>query len=543
MDHTQIAQQHPLYQSMAQTWRLLLDVYEGTGGFLDGSYLHPHPREVEYAFTEDSTTKVRTYDYRTVKAETVRFKRRKALARYENFAQVILDVFMGYLYAKSVSRVIGKPGSSSSTHPLQQWWEDVDGQGTHIDDWIRQAHTLTALLGHTFVVMDRPPLDSAPRSKADQAVPFLRVYTPLDAVDWIADGTGVRAIKLIEAIGRTDLSEPPMALQTTAPAAAATGDGARKDVQYRTWDAQSWRIYDGAGSLIGQGDHGMGRAPVIVFSGRRRATIPVIGRSILGDPRLYLDHFNLVSEQRSLERDQTFSVLSIELGQDQPLEDAKAIAGDTIGTANALFSRGPAKFIAADASNLEHYERAILALERTIYRLVGLPWEGDSKQAETAESRKLKAMDLNRLLSGMADEAERLEYAIAKAWFVAQDGPERGAENFAAAELTIEYPDEFQTQEVIDEVMELTAKLSAGMGRTANRIMRERALPVLLPDLTEAQQKDVTDELSSEAGSAADASSQFRADLLKVTGQRMPAETMDKEDESDEPDGPEAMNG
>ena len=524
MDKPRLTQQHPLYTTLASTWRLLLDVYEGTGGFLDGSYLIPHPREVEYAFSEDPVTKVRTFDYNTVRQETTRFKKRKVLARYENFAQIILDTLLDYLYAKAPSRVIGGQATAEDGHPLMQWWEDVDGEGTHITDWVKRTHTLAALMGHAFVAMDRPPLDVAPRSKADQPAPFLRVYTPLDALDWIARGRSLRAVKFIEAVGRDDLNEAPLAAVSTTPTASATGDGARKSVQYRIWDGETWQVYDQDGGLLGRGDHGMGELPVLVFTGRPRATLPIVGRSVLGDPRLFRDHFNLVSEKRSLERDQTFSLLNIELGTDQLAEEAKSLAGETVSTSSALFTRGPAKFIAPEAGPVAHYERELQNLERTIYRLVGLPWDGDGKQAETAESRKLKAMDLNRLLAGMAAEAERVEYAIARQWFIAQDGPERGQAAYEASELSIEYPTEFQTSEILDEILELRAKLSANLGPTASRILRERAVPVLLPDLTADQLATVTEEIGTTPVNTPDAASQFRGDMLKAMAEQRPGE-------------------
>jgi hypothetical protein len=40
----------------------------------------------------------------------------------------------------------------------------------------------------------------------------------------------------------------------------------------------------------------------------------VIGQSVLNDPALYVDLYNLTSEQRELLRNQTFSILNVVLG-------------------------------------------------------------------------------------------------------------------------------------------------------------------------------------------------------------------------------------
>jgi hypothetical protein len=268
---------------------------------------------------------------------------------------------------------------------------------------------------------------------------------------------------------------------------------------------------------VGQGEHNMGTVPVLTFQGRPRATVSIVGRSLLGDPRLYKDHFNLISEKRALERDQTFSILSIQLGQDQPLEEAKALTSDTVGTANALYSRGPAHFIAPDAAQIAHYERELEALERKIYRLVGLPWEGDTHQAETADSRRIKATELTRLLTGLADEAERIDYGIARLYFSAMDGPDQGPVHFAATPLHIEYPHEFQAQSALDEIAQLQAVLSAGLGNTANKLARQRSLPILLPDLSDEERATIQSEISTTPITAADASAQFKADLTRIT--------------------------
>lgn len=524
MDPILLKQCHPLYRKWAPTWRLLGDVFEGDGGFLDGSYLVPHPREVEYevsvvSHTNDAgeTIKTTVVNYDRIVRETQKFKRRKALARYENFAAIIGETLLAYLYAKAPSRVIK---GASTGHPLEAWWQNVDGEGTHVGDWLPYAHLLAAIYGHTLIAMDRPVTNEPPRSKADQRAPFLRVYGPLDMPDWIAEGREVRAAKFIEAISRTTLDQSATPLQQPLDG-AALGDGARQDVQWRLWDETSWRVYDNEGALLDSGDHQMGEVPVVVLQGRPRALVRLIGRSVLGDPRLYKDHFNLLSEQRALERDQTFSILNIPLGPEQTLDDAKALAGDTVGTTNALFTRDKAAaFIAPPDAPLAHYREQVTALERKIYRLVGLPWDGDSKQAETAESRKIKALDLNRLLASMADEAERVEYQLARLWFLAMEGPEKGEAAYEASGLSIKYPDEFQTQEILDVIAELRAKLSAGLGKTANTIARRRALPVLLPDLTQEETATVSAELESTPVSAADAASQFRGDLMKMVGQQ-----------------------
>ncbi len=41
----QVKTTHPAFLTLQPVWQQLRDVREGTGGFLDGSYLVAHPRE------------------------------------------------------------------------------------------------------------------------------------------------------------------------------------------------------------------------------------------------------------------------------------------------------------------------------------------------------------------------------------------------------------------------------------------------------------------------------------------------------------------
>lgn len=531
-----VTQQHPLYQLWAPIWRRLGDVYEGAGGFLDGSYLVPHPRELIYPTSKDATTGLVTVNTNGTPTETLRFRRRKELARYENFAAIVLDTLIDYLSSKQPTRAIEAEGEGQE-HPLRAWWQDVDGARTHIDDWVKTQQLLAAVYGHVFVAMDRPVQATPPGTRAEQASPILAVYLPLDTPDWIASGKALTHVLFIEAVERESLDASPKPVGAAlSQAGAATGDGARASVQYRLWTPTAWTAYDEGGRVVQTGAHEMGVTPIVPFYGRRRATIRVVGRSVLGDPKLYIDHYNLLSEKRSIERDQTFSILNIPLKDEQAVEDAQALAGNVIGTSNVLFSRLPAAFIEPSEGPVDHYETALAALERKIFRLIGLPWDSDAKGVETAESRKLKAKDLNRLLAGMADEAERMEYRLAELWFRATEGPARGEAAYEAAGVTISYPNDFQEAELLDVIAEIQAKLSLALGKTATTRLKEQAVDALLPDLDETTRQTITAELAQQAETVEQAAATFQTALLKAQARPTPTQPEDGEDDTEDDD-------
>lgn len=521
-----IRQTHPRYDEWAPVWKLLGEVAEGDGGFLNGGYLHAHPRELNYA--RDPVTGEVNSD--TVVSEKEKFKRRRKLTRYENFAAAVLDTFVDYQYAKAITRTIGQPapgGTPRKGHPIESWWEDVDGQGTDMTSWLRVTQVLADTYGHLFVVIDREQDTTTwrPRTRADEGRLVLRRYLPLDALDWLAPRDRLTAIKFAEATERTSLLDeaPP------APTHAAMD---ASDVEYRLWTATAWSLVDADGAIKGGGPHAYGEVPVVQYFARRRARIPLVGRSLLGDGRLFKDHYNVLSELRELMRAQTFSLLNIQLGPMEDVGAARGLMGDHLGTDSILWTRGAASFLAAPSGPVVDYMNELQQIERKIFRLTGLPWEGDSAAPESAGSRRLKAMDLNRLLAGHADEAERFEYQIARLWFIGTYGRDAGLAAFDKSELAIKHPDDFHTEELLTALTDAQLALTLGLGPTANTHVRQRLIPLLLPDLDQDTRKKVDAEI--EANAAAEA--EFRDRMAQMeSGQLEPAEAPEAEGQATVP--------
>jgi len=463
---------HPRYTEYSDTWQNLGYVYEGNGPYLDGTALVPHTRETILKVDASGVPQIGE-----VAIERPKFTRRKAIARYENFARVIIDTVLDHQYQQTVQREV----RGEKDHPLEQWWENVDGMGTHIGDWMKNAQTLAAVYGAIFVLMDKTGSPD-PSTRAQEGDPVLKIYVPPDVPDWLAPGGRLTAVKMVEAIERSSLM-----------------DNSDSGSQYRLINNRSWEVRDEEGSLVTHGEHGFDELPVVQLFSRRRGHIPVVGQSMLRDPKVFQDHYNLVSELRELERSQTFSMLNIQLGEKETIRDARARLGEYASTETVLWTKGPADFIAPPDGPAEIYLKDISALERKMFRLVGLPYDNESKDAESAESRRLGAMDLNRILAGQADEAQRFEWAIARLWYKAKYGIEEGTRRFQDTDTIILHPDEFFVKETMDTIEEVDAAKKIGMGKTANAMVVKRALPVVLPDLDSESRDTISDEIDAVA--------------------------------------------
>jgi hypothetical protein len=120
-------QTHPVYRLWETTWRKLAHTYEGSGGYLDGTYLVAHPREWE------------DYNQAVPVKPTKKLLARRALARYENVAAAILDAKKAALFREQPTRLIGGKTLKDADHPLRHWWSNVDGAGCAIDDWMQEV--------------------------------------------------------------------------------------------------------------------------------------------------------------------------------------------------------------------------------------------------------------------------------------------------------------------------------------------------------------------------------------------------------------------
>lgn len=490
---------HPLYVDFADSWRKLAHVYEGTGGFMDGTYIVPHAREWEdhsIAITTtaaDGTTTVTGYQTNPNPSKpTAKLKERRKIARYENIAATIVDQKVSALFRQEPTRAVKGGGE----HPWLDWSEDVDGHGTCLTDWLHDAMIAAMVFGSNICVMDRPQSDTPPKTMAEMKAPFLRAYTPLDMPDWIDDVTGrLTAVKLVECVRRTDLRQ------------GSTLAVSQRRV--RLIDETSWELIDESftrngkmksSQTVSQGQHQFGTLPVVVLYAKRRALIPVIGQSVLHDPQLFIDLYNLTSELRELFRKQTFSILNVPLGTGpdaMDVERAKQLLGQAVGTANVLFSGTQVAYVSPDANNVASYQKEIERLARLIFRLCSVPWEADSRDAESEGSMKLKREDMNQVLSGYATRLEKAEYELAELFFRAQYGAAGWQKAWDEAEPIIRYDRTFDVTPFADMLEQAQAALALPLGQSKTFLfeLAMRLLPLFLTNADETTMATIASEL------------------------------------------------
>lgn len=491
------ASTHELYVLFKPVWVQLSHVREGTGGFLDqtnGSYIVPHPREwLDHSSTQtDSVTGAKVTRLNpNPKQPSPKLIARRKLARYENVASSILESKKALLFREQPTRRVGEAQSTSSDTqtPLEQWWEDVDGEGTHIDDAMPAWWDLAATFGHVVLYFDLSAATGTEATAADVPWGYVRPYTPLDVLDWRVNDNGrITWIKLLEAYqDQPTTQDVPMVTR----------------YRVRVVDETSWTVYEyKTGNRVQSGQHNLGVVPVVYLFGKRRAILTEIGESVLGDPRNYIDLFNLTSEIRELLRGQTFSFINLPLGTGpdaMSVENAQTMMGMQTGTMNVLFSGGPASMLSGDPSNVQSYHDEIARVKREIYRETGIQWEADVKGVEAAGALELKREEMTVRAAAYADECQQAEYGLVDLFYRSQYGADAAEAKQEADIVTIHYPERFTQTPFKDVLDQLMAAMTGGMPPIFLKELRKAIVTKFegMSNLDQATQQKIYDAIDS----------------------------------------------
>jgi hypothetical protein len=490
---------HPLHAEHAPSWTIARDLYEGTGGFLDEArpYLVPHPREWLDHSVKDATSGAWTPNP-SPSNPSPKLKIRRKLARYENTVAAILDSVAGALFLQAPSRSFG---SGKDNEQISTFWADVDGQGKDMTSYMREAWLMSGVFGHTAHLLEKDAEEA--QTQADLKLPYLCAYTPLDILDWLEDERGrLVAVKFQELAPLTSFGQREATLNR---------------LRVRIVDDKGWKLYGPNGQKVrgpeGQGDHGFGALPVEYLYARRRLLTRHVGKPVIGDPALHVDLYNLTSEERELLRNQTFAILNVPIGRDGDVNAEMAKMGQQSGTSNVLFSSEKAEFISPSGENVMAYQKHREDLIRMIYRLAAAPWEGDSRDAESAESRRLKRTEQEQVLKSYALEMQRFERATLKLVYRALYG-DKSDNQWKVDQPSVTYPTTFQPVDMAAVLDNIASALGLDLGETAMKAMKKQAVRVVLTDLTKEQQQAIDKDIEGQQYKSEDEKRQEQMDAM-----------------------------
>jgi hypothetical protein len=466
-----------LYKQNATQWKVGLDAYDATGGFLDGSYLWPFPRE-----------------------DDEQISRRRQQARYHNYVETLVDIYVRHV-TTGVER-------SSDDAGLMAWWDDVDNQGSPMTSYMESVLGQALAAGHAGVLVDKAAQEPAgPAVADDRSRPYLQTFSAPDIRDWREDQNGLAAVKLSEAAPPVDLSSSD-----------------QPKPGYLLWDRDIWARFDAEGLPTGDPPldaHSLGVVPFLTVRPKPSRRHPFIGKPLV-TPSLIQAHYNRASEEDLVLRDQAFSLFMIQVpidAQEEHVQQAKDMLAGGVGTTTVAVVRGSADFKTADMQVPETLRVSEQALVHEMFRMAHLRFQRDSLQAESAEAMRLQRVDLDAALRAIAEQLQRVEEQIAWLYFAwTTTNPDQAMER---ANVQVNYPDQFSLIDIEEELTAIGAAIALELGQTAGRELRKRAVTLTLPNLSEKTLEAVKAEIeNAQTGVASDRDSlrEQAAERLRAQG-------------------------
>lgn len=455
-----LEQVHPLHAERAAGWRILLDAFEGCGGFRDGSYLWKYTNEKPGEFTD-----------------------RQEMSRYHNFAKSLINIYVRHVFREGVKRE-----AKGQSEELEAWWKNVDGARTPIDDFMKRGARLALTSGHTGCLVDKTTDEPSGPSLADDKGQIIASLFPAPAIlDWRLKAGELVGVKLLEGASPSAITDPVL-----------TGEDA---MQFLLWDRDGWARFTGTGEVLAASvpvTGALGLVPLSVIRPEPSAEYPFLGMSLLGDPNVYRALYNRCSEQDEVARDQAFSLLVVSVGKDGDVTAAKNQIGTDVGTTRAIVVQGEADYVTADMGVLEAIGKCIDFLIREIYRAAHVRWEMDSADAQSADAIRLQHTELNEMLANLGAELQRVELEMVRHWFHWKFPAATADEAFDKAQVTVVYPREFFIADLLVELEKWAAAMKLELGLVFEHWAKRRVVDQLAPDLPQDLKDEIHEEIDGQ---------------------------------------------
>lgn len=465
---------HPQYAAMSPDWIFWAQSYNGGQEYTAAKHLFKFCRETDGRYS-------------------ARLKR----ADRNNFTKQILDLVIQYLFKEAPARKHDK-----ASQAIQDFWEDVDGKGTQIDDFARQLGTNVGLYGFHYVVVDKPPEIAV--TKAEQQAKGLKPYayfvSPVDVFDVVFDDkTGHITQILIREYTRgvIDLRNE------------RENDNLQE--RFRLWfkdpvsGAVTWTLYkkdkDGKPVVDSQGAISLERIPIAKVT---RGDSTYGGSSIVGDvATLDRSVYNYNSLCDEILYDQTFSILRLPWdGKAQEFYDEWGLV---LSTKSVLpYPKDAAMapdYISPDASQGELILKRIdqktnqifklQNLQDTVGRTVDTQKTGGTNSAQSGIAKAYDFEKLNAGLGEFGDVLEKGEEAIAELVNLWE------GETDAMHTDLIDYPDTFNIKSMVQELMEYNMLSTAVNSERFRKILEKNLVKKATPKLEEKDFIEIMDEIET----------------------------------------------
>ncbi len=454
---------HPLYKEYMREW----DFYEESA--LGGMHYNSNQDNLFTHRLEDWTG-----DYED------RFER----TYYLNYCHLVCSLYADYIFKEIVRR--------PSDDILDEWRENTDGRGTHIDAFMNNVSYLSSVYGQVHVIVDAPyardinvPMHVFKEDKAKRFDPYAVIVVPQDLRDWSVDEFGNYNWVLIRSRGYAD-TDPTKERED--------------DTTYRLITREKWEVYDSDGVKINEGVNELGEVYMVTCY-NTDSNMDVIGESIIKDiARINRTIYNWCSNIDEMIERQTFSQLVMPEDPNAELHEGDE-GGDplrVIGTSQIFTfpatAGHPPSFISPDRQQIDAIWKMIQQHIDKIYELSGLGTVGSQSKflsQRSGISQAYQFLSINSSLARKAKKLEQAENAIEQLVLAWQNSEQ---------EEPVEYPTAFDTlslQETADSTFNIVGQnFSTTLNIEMLKALAKKAAPVLPTETLQA----IYDEIEENEG-------------------------------------------
>ena len=415
--------------SKQETYKLLRDAYNGSGGFEDGSYLLRHPREANE-----------------------KYQMRKKLAYYLNYTRPCVDARVKPIFKTLAVREWQGTGSAL----WESFLEDADMAGTRLMDFMERVASISSIQGVAFIVMDRLKEASTEGTMASMKedrrnLPYVLAIEPLDVKEIKVNRFGVITKFVYEEADEAD-------------------DEKKAE---RTLTADGWELKNSRNEIT-KGTWNLGITPVIpVYSKLHDIQSPFPASDFLNIAQTNRTIYNLCSWLTDILVNQTFSVL---------VYPSNNTDGLVLGTSNALGFPSDAShmptFIAPPDGPANILQGVIERLQQEEYRMSGVVNVTGVRSQASGVAKAWDFEQTNELLSNFADRIENAEQRISelfKRWMPVD------------LTYTVNYPNDYSISDVQTELANADVAKGLLFGDAFNLEVFKRVLTSYLPELSNEQ--------------------------------------------------------
>lgn len=422
---------------LVNKYELLDNSYRASGGFEDGSYLIPHPREL-----------------------ADKYVRRKNMSYYINYVKPVVDSHVNPIFKN-------KPIRQGLSSTYEQFIKDVDGNGTTLTRFMKKAAIRAKLHGVEFIVVDMEQLEEGQivteKDIIEQRLyPYLYLVSPSQVNNWALDKFG----NLIY-------------FSYTITSNFVDDEGNIKSLgETYTW-TNDYCIRQIQGEEKRKIVNPLGMIPIVPLYGAINDSDTLIPQSdVYAIARTNYALYNACSEERERARSQAFSMLIYPIADDDDYD-----SGDEplqYGTADMLLYRGTThgkpEFITPPTDSTDILLSEINFMIKEIYRMANMQFaiEG-SKYNISGIVKEWENQQLFQTISELAQGLQEAEYKIAKVF------SKYMGENMD--NISITYNNQYGIVDSTSVLTNATQALALNICGSYNEAMKEQVIRATLKDV------------------------------------------------------------